>query len=257
MCSHLRLPITAKIRLLHPPGESASHAVDVEATAQLCKDMAAVGVQMVTVHARNVYGKKQYTGKPHWDALAEIVRELEGVVPVVANGGVFTQRDALRCLASTGAAAVMSSEAILENPRLFAGYEINSGSSSECGSSDGGERAEASHGEYLKAQLDIVDEYLALVDEYNIRGAGVTTQQTVPIRTVSTVKAHLFKLLFKMLSASGNWDMRCALGTAREYGVLVGVVRELRLRAERVDYQDHVAIADGYLLDRSWYHRQR
>lgn len=36
-----------------------------------------------------------------------------------ANGGVADQGDVERCLAATGVAAVMSSEALLENPGLF------------------------------------------------------------------------------------------------------------------------------------------
>lgn len=40
-------------------------------------------------------------------------------VPVIANGGIEHMDDVLRCLEVTGAAAVMSSEAVLENPGLF------------------------------------------------------------------------------------------------------------------------------------------
>jgi tRNA-dihydrouridine synthase len=39
---------------------------------------------------------------------------------VIANGGVECAADALQLLASSGCAAVMSSEALLENPALFA-----------------------------------------------------------------------------------------------------------------------------------------
>lgn len=40
-------------------------------------------------------------------------------VPVIANGGIENMDDVIRCLEVTGAAGVMSSEAILENPGLF------------------------------------------------------------------------------------------------------------------------------------------
>ncbi len=42
-------------------------------------------------------------------------------IPVVANGGIETGADAERLLRETGADAVMSSEALLENPGLFDG----------------------------------------------------------------------------------------------------------------------------------------
>ena len=38
---------------------------------------------------------------------------------MIANGGVASYSDAEACLEQTGAAAIMSSEALLENPALF------------------------------------------------------------------------------------------------------------------------------------------
>lgn len=40
-------------------------------------------------------------------------------IPVIANGGVECAADALQLLRASGCAAVMSSEALLENPALF------------------------------------------------------------------------------------------------------------------------------------------
>ena len=40
-------------------------------------------------------------------------------IPVIANGGISCADDVSACFEATGAAAVMSSEGILENPALF------------------------------------------------------------------------------------------------------------------------------------------
>jgi tRNA-dihydrouridine synthase len=45
-------------------------------------------------------------------------------IPVIANGGMATYEDCIKCLEYTGCDGVMSSEAILEYPALFDGSKI-------------------------------------------------------------------------------------------------------------------------------------
>ena len=45
-------------------------------------------------------------------------------IPVIANGGISTFKDAQDCIKYTGCDGVMSSESILEYPALFNGEQI-------------------------------------------------------------------------------------------------------------------------------------
>lgn len=53
----------------------------------------------------------------HLDRMAAVRPHVR--VPFIANGGISSMADVPRVLAATSADAVMSSEALLENPALF------------------------------------------------------------------------------------------------------------------------------------------
>jgi len=61
-------------------------------------------------------------GSCDWSAIRAIRQAVS--IPVIANGGIATSDDAARCLEETGVDAVMSCEAVLENPGLFASEEL-------------------------------------------------------------------------------------------------------------------------------------
>lgn len=103
----LQVPVTAKLRLLPERSEAI----------QLCKRLEEAGASVIALHGRTRSQNKHLSGRADWDAIREAVDALS--VPVIANGGIFSRDDADACLAHTGAAAVMSSEALLENPALF------------------------------------------------------------------------------------------------------------------------------------------
>lgn len=56
-------------------------------------------------------------GESNWEIIAKIKKSIK--IPVIANGGIETYDDAVRCLKETGCDGVMSAEAILEYPALF------------------------------------------------------------------------------------------------------------------------------------------
>lgn len=145
LSKNLRVPVTCKIRLLP----------SFEDTLELCRILIDAGCMVLTVHGRTKEQKKDQTGPCDWEAIRKIVQvwltpphditlvevrngacislvsevEIQGMlitcpmqavpVPVIANGGIENMDDVIRCLEVTGAAGVMSSEAILENPGLF------------------------------------------------------------------------------------------------------------------------------------------
>lgn len=70
-----------------------------------------------TVHGRTKEQNKAFVGSCNWKMIRRVKETVK--IPVIANGGIETFEDYQRCLVATGADAVMSSEALLENPALF------------------------------------------------------------------------------------------------------------------------------------------
>ena len=100
------IPVTCKMRL----GATGSTVNAV----QLSRGLAEAGVSAITVHGRS--GEKKFGLPVDYEGLRMVA---EGVdVPVVANGGIFTGRDALAMVERTGAAAVMPGRGLIGNPWL-------------------------------------------------------------------------------------------------------------------------------------------
>uniref|UniRef100_A0A0G4HY55 tRNA-dihydrouridine(16/17) synthase [NAD(P)(+)] n=1 Tax=Chromera velia CCMP2878 TaxID=1169474 RepID=A0A0G4HY55_9ALVE len=118
MSQNLRVPVTCKIRKVTSPNE-------LQDTMNLVNRLIASGCAALTVHGRTKEQKGQNVGQVDWDTI-KIIKQRVGI-PVIANGGIETYEDALKCLEYTGCDAVMSSEAVLENPALFSGkkYRID------------------------------------------------------------------------------------------------------------------------------------
>lgn len=134
MVKNINCNITAKIRKL--PSD--------EDTIDLCKAIEDCGVSMLTVHGRTVESSKLFTGEVDWDIIKKIKKKLS--IPVIANGGISNRKDVIKCLEITGADGVMSSEALLENPKLF---------------SEEGDYL--FHNDFINSQLNTVEEYVNLV----------------------------------------------------------------------------------------------
>ncbi|MBN2423202.1 tRNA dihydrouridine synthase DusB [Candidatus Woesearchaeota archaeon] len=103
----VKKPITAKIRT----GLDRNHINALEVAKLIEK----AGASAITVHGRNVAQK--YSGKADW----EIIRRVKETVsiPVIANGDVFDELSAEKCLEQTKADFLMIGRAAIGEPYIF------------------------------------------------------------------------------------------------------------------------------------------
>ncbi len=99
--------ITVKMRIGIHEGEYI--------TRDFARRMEDAGAQLITIHGRTK--DKVYAGDVHFDEIAKAKKALK--VPVIANGGVFSNEDAERLLNETGADGVMVARASLFHPQIF------------------------------------------------------------------------------------------------------------------------------------------
>ena len=100
------LPLTAKIRL------GSEDDTKLKAFCTMLQDE---GIDMLSVHAR--FKHESFARKPRWEAIAGIRTWLS--IPVIANGGIFSVRDAQQCLAVSGADGLMLGRGAVIRPWLF------------------------------------------------------------------------------------------------------------------------------------------
>lgn len=104
-----RCAVTVKIR----SGWDESSITYKEAAAEALN----AGVQAITMHPRT---KAQgYEGKSDWNKLKELVRLVDGQVPVFGSGDLFTPEDAKQMLEETGLDGVMFARGAMGNPFIF------------------------------------------------------------------------------------------------------------------------------------------
>lgn len=103
----VNVPVTVKMRL----GWDENKIVVLE----LAKGLEAVGVKMLTVHART--REQFYSGYANWDWIGRVKKEVS--IPVIGNGDIFKPEDASRMIEQTGCDGVMIGRGALGNPWLI------------------------------------------------------------------------------------------------------------------------------------------
>src|SRR5262249_28052155 len=101
------VPVTAKIRL----GWDGNSRNVVEVS----KALEDSGAAAVAIHART--RAEKFEGVAHWEMIGEAKRAVG--IPVIGNGDVRTEDDALRMLETTGCDAVMMGRAAFGDPWVF------------------------------------------------------------------------------------------------------------------------------------------
>ncbi|KAJ1337574.1 tRNA-dihydrouridine synthase 1 [Microdochium nivale] len=106
----LGVPVTAKIRILGTK----------EDTLRYAQNVLSAGASIITVHGRRREQKGHLTGVADWDYIRHLRDNLPPETVIFANGNILEHGDVERCLAATGADAVMSAEGNLSDPAIFA-----------------------------------------------------------------------------------------------------------------------------------------
>jgi len=107
-CKRSGKAVTVKFRPGMHPGQ-----IVVSEFARMCEDS---GADMITVHGRT--RNMMYGGEPHYEWIAAAKNAVN--IPVIANGGICSEADAVRMMEQTGADGVMIARYGLENPLIFA-----------------------------------------------------------------------------------------------------------------------------------------
>jgi tRNA-dihydrouridine synthase B len=120
------VPVTVKTRIGWDFGEETGMA--------LIHESASMGVSAVTLHPR--YGKQNFSGKAQWDYIKQAAGSVG--IPVIGNGDVVTDVDALQMVNQTRCSGVMIGRGSIGNPWIFkqADSLVNKGIKIESPSAD-------------------------------------------------------------------------------------------------------------------------
>ncbi len=120
LATGLKIPVTCKTRIYK----------DFDRSIKLCETLVNAGASALTIHGRTRDEKGQLVREADWDMIRRIKKhfsERPVPIPIIANGGIESLDDIYRCIDVSGVDGVMTSEAVLENPALFARNLSSSG----------------------------------------------------------------------------------------------------------------------------------
>lgn len=101
--------VTVKCRL-----GMSENDIAIAEFAKLCEN---AGADMITVHGRT--RNMMYSGEPLYEHIAEAKSAVS--IPVIANGGIFSEEDAVEMMRRTGSDGIMLARYGFEDPLIFSG----------------------------------------------------------------------------------------------------------------------------------------
>ena len=101
--------VTVKCRL-----GMSENDIAIAEFAKLCENS---GADMITIHGRT--RNMMYSGEPLYERIAEAKSAVS--IPVIANGGIFSEEDAVEMMRRTGADGIMLARYGFEDPLIFSG----------------------------------------------------------------------------------------------------------------------------------------
>ena len=227
-----RLPssvkVSAKIRL--PVDDDAS---DSRLKYRIEKLIEYSGVDFITVHGRTLLENKTRVTSCHFDKIrvaVETAQQCRAGFPIIANGGIEDYNSVNPVLQETGATAVMSSEALLETPNIFAVPPPTTAR------------------DQFDQQIGLTREYLDLVKEHPpfpcVLGPAMGS--------FNIVRGHLFKFLHRYVQKHDDLRERLVSHDTTNVQHALSLVDDLE---DRYDNDETLEACVSSRPDSSWYRR--
>lgn len=206
--TELEVPVTAKIRIFE----------DRMKTLEYARMVLNAGAQFLTVHGRTREMKGQHTGLANWPQIRFLRENLPPDTVIIANGNIIYQEDVDRCVAETGADAVMSAETNLSNPAVF----------------------EKSPADQFPRIDQLTREYFEIA------------KHTPGYASKTAMKSHFFRLLRTFFNH--HTDIRNDLGTVRsgQYDKFEEIVSRVEMVCKYSENRTHQRDGDYYQVP-YWY----
>jgi nifR3 family TIM-barrel protein len=105
LCANVKVPVTAKMRILN----------NLDETLNIARIIEKAGAIAITVHGRTQ--RQGYSGKSNLEFIKAISDEIS--IPLIANGDIFDEISASHVLENTQCSGLMIGRAAIGNPSIF------------------------------------------------------------------------------------------------------------------------------------------